>query len=54
MPRRVLADDYVTDGSGTGVVHQAPAFGEDDMRVCLAQGTHDSKQVVNDHYWEGN
>ena len=31
-------DEYVTDASGTGVVHQAPAFGEDDMRVCLAQG----------------
>ena len=25
---RVLADDYVTDDSGTGVVHSAPAFGE--------------------------
>mmetsp|Transcript_28893 Transcript_28893/g.40602 ORF Transcript_28893/g.40602 Transcript_28893/m.40602 type:complete len:1110 (-) Transcript_28893:233-3562(-) len=31
----VMADDYVTDSSGTGVVHQAPAFGEDDYRVCL-------------------
>eukprot|EP00850_Spirogloea_muscicola_P006897 SM000033S12418 [mRNA] locus=s33:848870:857947:- [translate_table: standard] len=33
---RVVADDYVTDDSGTGVVHCAPAFGEDDYRVCLA------------------
>ncbi|RID72726.1 hypothetical protein BRARA_C04605 [Brassica rapa] len=32
---RVVADDYVTDGSGTGIVHCAPAFGEDDYRVCL-------------------
>lgn len=31
----VMADSYVTDSSGTGVVHQAPAFGEDDYRVCL-------------------
>ncbi|GAB2218562.1 hypothetical protein Drorol1_Dr00001789 [Drosera rotundifolia] len=33
---RVVADDYVTDDSGTGIVHCAPAFGEDDYRVCLA------------------
>ncbi|VVB01356.1 unnamed protein product [Arabis nemorensis] len=32
---RVVADDYVTDSSGTGIVHCAPAFGEDDYRVCL-------------------
>lgn len=32
---RVVADDYVTDGTGTGIVHCAPAFGEDDYRVCL-------------------
>lgn len=31
---QVLLDDYVTDDSGTGIVHQAPAFGEDDFRVC--------------------
>jgi isoleucyl-tRNA synthetase len=35
---RVVADAYVTDDAGTGVVHQAPAFGEDDYRVCLAHG----------------
>jgi len=34
---RVLADDYVTDESGVGVVHQAPAFGEDDYRVCVRE-----------------
>jgi isoleucyl-tRNA synthetase len=33
---RVVSDAYVTDDAGTGVVHQAPAFGEDDYRVCLA------------------
>ncbi|KAJ3353642.1 isoleucine--tRNA ligase [Entophlyctis luteolus] len=31
----VMADTYVTDDSGTGIVHCAPAFGEDDYRVCL-------------------
>ncbi|KAJ7379527.1 Isoleucine--tRNA ligase, cytoplasmic [Desmophyllum pertusum] len=35
---RVLVDGYVTGESGTGVVHSAPAFGEDDYRVCLASG----------------
>ncbi|GAB4836593.1 hypothetical protein Ancab_001506 [Ancistrocladus abbreviatus] len=32
---KVVADFYVTDDSGTGIVHCAPAFGEDDYRVCL-------------------
>jgi isoleucyl-tRNA synthetase len=31
---QVVADSYVTADSGTGIVHQAPAFGEDDYRVC--------------------
>ncbi|PIN26124.1 Isoleucyl-tRNA synthetase [Handroanthus impetiginosus] len=35
---RVVADDYVTDDSGTGIVHCAPAFGEDDYRVCMEHG----------------
>ncbi|MBV1906003.1 MAG: isoleucine--tRNA ligase [Pseudomonadales bacterium] len=34
----VVADDYVTTDSGTGIVHQAPAFGEDDKRVIAAAG----------------
>eukprot|EP00903_Cladosiphon_okamuranus_P006585 g6433.t1 len=34
----VCEDNYVTNDSGTGIVHQAPAFGEDDYRVCLAHG----------------
>jgi isoleucyl-tRNA synthetase len=35
---QVLAADYVSDEDGTGVVHQAPAFGEDDQNVCNAAG----------------
>ncbi|KAJ3241775.1 isoleucine--tRNA ligase [Chytriomyces hyalinus] len=31
----VMADTYVTNDSGTGIVHCAPAFGEDDYRVCI-------------------
>ena len=33
---RVVADDYVTMNDGTGIVHIAPAFGEDDARVGRA------------------
>lgn len=35
---QILSDDYVSTESGTGVVHMAPAFGEDDQRVCAAHG----------------
>eukprot|EP00741_Cyanophora_paradoxa_P015733 tig00020904_g15189.t1 len=35
---RVCCDGYVTSDSGTGIVHQAPAFGEDDYRVCINHG----------------
>ncbi len=30
----VMCDEYVTMTDGTGIVHCAPAFGEDDARVC--------------------
>ncbi len=32
----VICDSYVTMSDGTGIVHTAPAFGEDDNRVCMA------------------
>ncbi|MDT0157445.1 isoleucine--tRNA ligase [Microbacterium sp. ARD32] len=35
---RILVDDYVTTTDGTGIVHQAPAYGEDDQRVTTAAG----------------
>ncbi|MFJ2534027.1 isoleucine--tRNA ligase [Microbacterium maritypicum] len=35
---RILVDDYVTVSDGTGIVHQAPAYGEDDQRVAGAAG----------------
>lgn len=34
----VVADNYVTLTDGTGIVHIAPAFGEDDARVGRANG----------------
>jgi isoleucyl-tRNA synthetase len=34
----VVLADYVTTTDGTGLVHQAPAFGADDLAVCKANG----------------
>jgi isoleucyl-tRNA synthetase len=31
---RVLAGDFVTSESGTGIVHCAPGFGHDDYKLC--------------------
>lgn len=45
---KVLSDEYVKDDSGTGVVHCAPAFGEDDYRVCLNAGIIGSGEDVPD------
>jgi isoleucyl-tRNA synthetase len=35
---QVLVGDYVTADDGTGIVHQAPAYGEDDQMLCSAAG----------------
>ncbi len=35
---RVLVADFVSTEDGTGTVHLAPGFGEDDQRVCEANG----------------
>lgn len=45
---RVLCDGYVTEDSGTGIVHQAPYFGEDDFRVGMANGviSRDDPKIV--------
>ncbi len=34
---RVVADDFVTTDDGSGIVHLAPAFGEDDARIGRAE-----------------
>ncbi len=34
----VVSDNYVTMEDGTGIVHIAPAYGEDDNRVCRENG----------------
>ncbi|PKI82307.1 Ils1p [Malassezia vespertilionis] len=35
---RALVNVYVTSDTGTGIVHQAPAFGDDDYRIALENG----------------
>ncbi len=35
---QLLPSDHVTIEDGTGVVHMAPAYGEDDQNVCAAAG----------------
>ncbi len=37
-PWRIVAAAYVTDGDGSGIVHIAPAFGEEDAQVGRAEG----------------
>ena len=45
---QVLGADFVTTEDGTGVVHLAPAFGEDDQNVCNAAGI-PTVVTVDDH-----
>ncbi len=35
---QILVADYVATGEGTGIVHQAPAYGEEDQVTCAAAG----------------
>lgn len=35
---KVIVADYVSAESGTGIVHQAPSFGEDDYNAAIANG----------------
>ncbi|MDA3798249.1 MAG: isoleucine--tRNA ligase [Kiritimatiellae bacterium] len=35
---QILQDDFVTTEDGTGIVHMAPAYGEDDYRICSDVG----------------
>jgi isoleucyl-tRNA synthetase len=35
---RIIAADHVTTDEGTGVVHMAPAYGEEDQKACEAAG----------------
>ncbi|MFA5392637.1 MAG: isoleucine--tRNA ligase [Candidatus Paceibacterota bacterium] len=51
---RILATDFVTDNEGTGIVHQAPAYGEDDYALCKRENVPIVSLVDEDgHYTEG-
>ncbi|ASW56287.1 isoleucine--tRNA ligase [Plantactinospora sp. KBS50] len=45
---QVLGAQFVTTEDGTGIVHLAPAFGEDDQNVCTAAGI-PTVVTVDDH-----
>ena len=55
----VTCDDYVTTTDGTGIVHMAPAFGEDDSRVCkrydlpFVQFVDGKGNMTKETAWEG-
>ena len=44
----VLAGEFVSASEGTGIVHLAPAFGEDDEAVCRAAGIVGPQPVLDD------
>lgn len=48
----VVADEYVTDADGTGIVHIAPAYGDDDNRVCAKNGIGFTNPVGKDGCYE--
>lgn len=48
----VVLATYVTTEDGTGLVHQAPAFGEDDMAVCRSYGLPFVNPVAKDGTFE--
>lgn len=47
---RVIAGDFVSATDGTGMVHMAPAFGEDDFYACQREGI----ELVDPTNLEGN
>ena len=48
----VVLGDYVTTEDGSGLVHQSPAFGEDDMAVCRRYGLPVVNPVRPDGHFE--
>jgi isoleucyl-tRNA synthetase len=49
---QVIIDEFVTDTDGTGIVHCAPVFGEEDFNACITHGIIDKHDLpecpVND------
>ncbi|KAG7666237.1 ILS1 [[Candida] subhashii] len=42
---KVISGDYVTNDSGTGIVHQAPSYGEEDFNAASAAGIIDENRL---------
>jgi len=62
---RILAADFVTTQDGTGLVHEAPAYGEDDYELCKKEqvpivsivdenGNYTSGRWLGENIWEIN
>ncbi len=54
----VMCDEYVTMEDGTGIVHIAPAYGQDDYEVCKKYGIHvcnpvDEQGCYTEGPWKG-
>jgi len=49
---RIVASDIVAEGEGTGVVHIAPSFGEDDSRIGRAEHVRGPMPVRDDGTYE--
>ncbi|CAN5674537.1 isoleucine--tRNA ligase [soil metagenome] len=51
---RVLSADFVSADEGTGIVHEAPAYGEEDYELCHREGIPMVSMVdENGHYTSG-
>jgi isoleucyl-tRNA synthetase len=55
---RILAADFVTAEDGTGIAHEAPAYGEEDYELCKAEGVPlislvDENGLYTEGHWQG-
>jgi isoleucyl-tRNA synthetase len=52
---KVLHAEFVTTADGTGIVHEAPAYGEEDYELCKANGISSvfPLSTLTVHYTEG-
>lgn len=55
----ILEADFVTADSGTGIVHEAPAYGEEDYDLCKAMGVPivslvDENGIYTEGPWQGH
>ncbi len=46
---QILGDEFVSDSDGTGIVHLAPNFGEEDARICQKNGIAFLEQPIDEN-----